>query len=93
MAESYKWFALAAAQGDKDSATKRDEIVSRLDQASLTAARLAAQTWTAEPQPAEAITVKTPPGGWEKTAAAVPMRKITAPAKPKLSAPMKITPQ
>ncbi len=93
LAESYKWFSLAAAQGDKDSGGKRDEIAARLDQASLTAARLAVQTWSVEPQPIEATTVKAPPGGWEKTADAMPPRKITTVRKPKISAPMKITPQ
>jgi localization factor PodJL len=58
-AESYKWFALAAKQGDKDAATKRDEIAARLDKPSLAAARLAVQKWTPEPQPSDAINVKT----------------------------------
>lgn len=58
-AESYKWFALAAKQGDKDAASKRDEIASRLDRQSLAAARLAVQNWSPEPQPDDAITVKT----------------------------------
>ena len=57
-AESYKWFVLAADQGDKEAAKKRDEVASHLGQQSLTAARLAAQTWSPEPQPAEAIGVK-----------------------------------
>lgn len=93
LAESYKWFSLAAAQGDKDSAGKRDEIAARLDQTSLTAARLAVQTWVAEPQPAKATAVKGPPGGWEKTAETMPPRKISTAKKPKTSAPMQITPQ
>ena len=50
-AESYKWFVLAANQGDKEAAKKRDEVASHLDQQSLTAARLAVQTWSPEPQP------------------------------------------
>jgi localization factor PodJL len=58
-AESYKWFALAAKQGDKDAATKRDEIAARLDKQSLAAARLAVQKWSPEPQPSDAINVKT----------------------------------
>jgi localization factor PodJL len=58
-AESYKWFALAAKQGDKDAASKRDEIASRLDPQSLAAARLAVQNWSPEPQPDDAINVKT----------------------------------
>ena len=63
-AEAYKWFALAANDGDNDAAKKRDEIASHLDQQSLAAARLAAQTWTPLPQPADAITVKAP-AAWD----------------------------
>lgn len=51
LAESFRWFALAANQGDKDAAKKRDDVASRLDQQSLVAARLAVQTWT--PQAAD----------------------------------------
>lgn len=65
LAESYKWFTLAAQQGDADAAKKRDEVAARLDPQSLTAAKLAAQTWNADPQPEEAVTVKTPAGGWD----------------------------
>lgn len=49
LAESFRWFALAANQGDKDAAKKRDDVASRLDQQSLVAARLAVQTWTPQP--------------------------------------------
>jgi len=77
LSESYKWFALAAQQGDQDAAKKRDEVAARLDAQSLAAARLAVQTFTADPQPDDAINVKAPPGGWERA----------GPAKPKLSAP------
>ena len=58
--ESYKWFALAAQQGDQDAAKKRDEVASRLDPQALVAARLAAQTFTVDPQPEEAVTVAIP---------------------------------
>ena len=68
-AESYKWFALAANQGDEDAGKKRDEVAAKLDPQSLTAARLAVQTWKAMPQPDEAINVKTPTGGWDVTQA------------------------
>ncbi|MGA2125221.1 MAG: hypothetical protein ABSG76_03620 [Xanthobacteraceae bacterium] len=78
LAESYKWFALAADQGDADAGKKRDEVAARLDPQSLVAARLAVQTWTADPQPEEAISVKAPAGGWDHAAAA---------AKPKAAAP------
>jgi localization factor PodJL len=69
LAESYKWFALAARGGDQDAAKKRDDVAARLDQDSLVAARLAVQTWVAYPQPAEATSVKAPPGGWDAAAA------------------------
>ncbi|GAA3842593.1 hypothetical protein AFIC_002958 [[Pseudomonas] carboxydohydrogena] len=65
LAESYKWFSLAAAQGDTDSAHKRDDIAKRLDPASLAKAKLAAQTFKVEQQPADAVQVATPPGGWD----------------------------
>ena len=51
LAESYKWFALAAQQGDQDAAKKRDDVAGRLDQQSLVAARLAVQTFAADPPP------------------------------------------
>ena len=85
-AESYKWFALAAIQGDQDAAKKSEEVAARLDQQSLAAARLAVKTWTAQPQPDDAINVKTPSGGWDATASAAPA------AKPKLQQPAAKTP-
>jgi len=75
--ESYKWFTLAARQGDNDAAKKRDDVGARLDPQSLMAARLAVQTWVAEPQLDEATTVRTPAGTWEPAAAKA------VPAKPK----------
>ncbi|MBI3436486.1 MAG: SEL1-like repeat protein [Proteobacteria bacterium] len=70
--ESYKWFTLAAEHGDQDAAKKRDDIGGRLDAQSLMAARLAAQTWTAEPQPDAAAAVKAPAGGWDETSPRAP---------------------
>ena len=63
--ESYKWFALAAPQGDQDAAGKRDEVAARLDQQTLVAAKLAVQTFAAEREPEEATNLKAPPGGWD----------------------------
>ena len=77
LAESYKWFALAAQQGDKDAAKKRDEVEARLDQQALVAAKLAVQTFVANPQSEEVNTVKPPEGGWDGATAASP------PTKPK----------
>ena len=56
-------------QGDKEATKKRDDVGAKLDAASLAAARAAVQTFTAQPQPDEAISVKTPPGGWDRPAA------------------------
>jgi localization factor PodJL len=84
-AESYKWFALAAIAGDQDAAKKSDEVASHLDAQSLAAAKLAVTTWTAQPQPDEAITVKAPAGGWDVTANA-------APTKPKPQQPLNVKP-
>ncbi|QPF84479.1 SEL1-like repeat protein [Bradyrhizobium genosp. L] len=78
LAESFKWFSLAAAQGDADAGHKRDDIAKRLDPQSLAAAKLAIQTFTAEPQPSDAVNVATPPGGWD----AAPTQAQPAAVKP-----------
>ncbi|CAN5200479.1 tetratricopeptide repeat protein [soil metagenome] len=78
LAESYKWFSLAAAQGDGDSARKRDDVAKRLDPQSLAAAKLATQTFTAEPQPDEATAIGAPAGGWDAATAAKPAAKSGA---------------
>jgi len=78
LAEAYKWFALAAREGDKEAAKKRDDVGARLDQSSLMAARVAAQVWSAEPQPETATQVKVPAGGWDAAAAVPPAAKRRA---------------
>ena len=82
LAESYKWFSLAAAQGDADSGRKRDDIAKRLDAQSLAAAKLAIQTFAPEPQPADAVNVSAPAGGWDM---APPQKRPVKPAKPAAS--------
>jgi localization factor PodJL len=68
LTESYRWFSLAANQGDPDAAKKRDEVAARLDQQTLVAARLAVQTW--QPQtPNEAINASAPRPEWLAEAA------------------------
>ena len=69
-AQAYLWFALGANQGDSEAAKKRDEVASHLDPPALAAAKLAVQKWSAVPQPDDAVTVKTPPGGWDLPAQA-----------------------
>jgi localization factor PodJL len=84
--ESYKWFALAALQGDNDAAKKRDDVGAKLDAGSLTAARSAVQSFTAQSQPDDAVSVAAPPGGWDRPAA------DSAPAKkPRAGSVMKVT--
>ena len=78
LAESFKWFSLAAAQGDADSGRKRDDIAKRLDPQSLAAAKLAIQTFTAEPQPDDAVNVATPAGGWDVAPTQVSAAKAAA---------------
>ena len=66
IAESYKWFALAAAQGDKEAARKRDDVAAHLDAQTLTSVQQAVKNFTPAPQPAEAIQITAPPGGWDR---------------------------
>lgn len=49
LAVSYKWFALAARQGDKEAEKKQNEVAAHLDKASLAAAKMAVQTWVQRP--------------------------------------------
>src|SRR5262245_25152453 len=78
LSESFKWFSLAAAQGDADAAQKRDDVAKRLDAQSLAAAKLAIQTFSAEPQPEDATVVATPTGGWDSTAPQANLTKASA---------------
>jgi localization factor PodJL len=74
MAESFRWFALAANQGDTDAAKKRDDVASRLDAQSLTAAKLAAQTWSATPIDEAANNPPLKPE-WNKAEATAPRKR------------------
>ncbi|MBA4035569.1 MAG: hypothetical protein C0480_13350, partial [Bradyrhizobium sp.] len=78
----------AAAQGDADSARKRDDIAKRLDAQSLAAARLAIQTFTVEPQPDDAVNVAAPVGGWDAAPAQpTPAKPAARQAAAKRAAP------
>ncbi|HET7849812.1 MAG TPA: hypothetical protein VFL51_12205 [Pseudolabrys sp.] len=63
--DSYKWFALAADKGDHEAAKKRDQIAKRLDPQALAAAQESVKSWSAEPQPAAAVTVPHP-AAWDR---------------------------
>jgi localization factor PodJL len=69
---AYQWFALAAKAGDADAAKKRDEIGARLDATTLAAVRKQVDSWVAEKQPTEAVSVPAPSGGWDQAEAAAP---------------------
>ncbi|MBV5266777.1 peptidoglycan-binding protein [Pinisolibacter aquiterrae] len=49
LAVSYKWFALAARQGDAEAEKKQTEVAGHLDKVNLAAARMAVQTWVQRP--------------------------------------------
>ncbi len=70
---AYKWFALAAKQGDHEAAKKRDDVASHLDAGALADAEQAVKTFVAQPQPAVAITVPIPHGGWDEATGAKPV--------------------
>jgi localization factor PodJL len=74
MAESYKWFALAAKGGDKDAGKKRDEIATRLEPQQLESAKRAFESFAPDPQPEEATSTRAPPGGWDQVVAAAPTK-------------------
>jgi localization factor PodJL len=82
-AESYKWFALAAKGGDRDAASKRDEIARELDAKQLESAKANVEAFAAVPQPDEATVVKAPAGGWDRaaTAATTKSRALVRPER------------
>ena len=49
LAVSYKWFSLAARQGDKEAEKKQADIAAHLGKVDLAAARMAVQTWVQKP--------------------------------------------
>jgi localization factor PodJL len=75
LVESYKWFALAARGGDKDAGKKALDIAAHLDEQQLSAVRQAVEGFVPLDQPDDAVTVKTPPGGWDQEVTAA--RKVS----------------
>jgi len=49
MQQAYKWLLLAAKQGDKDAAARRDVLKPKMSAADLTAAEVQAASWRAKP--------------------------------------------
>ncbi len=62
--KSYKWFAIAANDGDKDAAVKRDEVFNALRPEQAEAARAAVANWTAQPINPDANEVEVP-ASWQ----------------------------
>lgn len=60
LAESYKWFALAARAGDTEAAERRDQVANAMLPEDLDKARIAAQAWQAKPLIEDANTVNIP---------------------------------
>ncbi|WP_099867884.1 peptidoglycan-binding protein [Pararhizobium haloflavum] len=60
LGQSYKWFALAAADGDSDAAAKRDEVANALDADALAEAKAAVDLWQPQPLDPAANTVELP---------------------------------
>lgn len=81
LGEAYKWLALAAAQGDEDSARKRDIVASDADPAALARARQAVAGFSPGTPVAAANTVTVRPewtdAGAEAAASAVPAKRPT----------------
>jgi localization factor PodJL len=89
--ESYKWFSLAADQGDQEAARKREEVAERLDEPALIAAQQAARSFVVTPQPEQAVSLRVPPGGWDRANAnaqpAAPRQRPTTPTPESLLSP------
>jgi localization factor PodJL len=64
LVEAYKWFALAAAQGDEDAGAKRDEVAQRLDAAALAKAKTAVASFTPKDSPVTANDSTLPAVSW-----------------------------
>jgi len=77
MVEAYKWFALAAAQGDKEAGKKQDDVAQKLDAKEMAQARTATENWVPQMQPTDAIRAPAPAGGWDQPATGyLPMQTL-----------------
>ena len=82
LAESYKWFALAAAAGRPG----RRQEARRRGGAGSTSSRSSRHALRCRPsrpirRPDEAMNVKAPPGGWDKATAAAPAKPAAPPRR------------
>ena len=61
LTQSYKWFAIAGANGDREAVKRRDEVAGTLSKEQLAAARDEVAAWTPEKPVPSANIVETPP--------------------------------
>ncbi len=65
METSYKWFALAAARGDKDAATARDDVAKSLEADVVNRLAFEVDAW--RPEPIDLTANFAPIGTWSET--------------------------
>ncbi|MFE1600322.1 hypothetical protein [Methylobacterium sp. ID0610] len=70
LAQSYGWFAAAAAQGDDDAGHKRDEVAAKLSAKDLAAAKALAEGW--KPKTPDPASNEPPPPRAEPASAQAP---------------------
>jgi localization factor PodJL len=58
--ESYKWFAIAARDGDRDAAGKRDEVANAMRPEQLTSAKAKVELWKPQPLDEKANSAELP---------------------------------
>ncbi len=77
LSESYKWFAIAANQGDADAASKRDEVFNALPQTEAEGAKALVASWQPAPLDVNANNVQVPDSwvGQATNTATIDMKK------------------
>jgi localization factor PodJL len=65
LAEAFKWFSIAAAQGDNDAATRRDDLAKAMTPEQLEKAQALLRAWHPKPALPDANAVAAPERGWE----------------------------
>lgn len=77
LSESYKWFAIAANQGDADAASKRDEVFNALPQSETEGAKALVANWKPTPLDVSANNVQVPDSwiGEATNTASIDMKK------------------
>ncbi len=77
--QSYKWFALAAAQGDTDAGKRRDEVAKALRPAELASARAAVLAFQPKTPDPAANQEPAPKAAWMQTASTASTASTAAP--------------